>query len=116
MAKLNQPHPELLHALTTRAGPLSTCMTPQGLANMAWALATLQAEVDKELLQEIEAAAVGSLQRSTPQAITNTLWGLVTLDHAPSVRPSHPSCPAACCVYVFIHHMFCGLQGSCSQS
>lgn len=60
-------------------------MTPQGLANLAWALATMQAQVDAALLQEVEAAAVGSLQQSAPQSIANTLWGLVTLDYAPTV-------------------------------
>lgn len=85
MAKLDHCHPALLTALIARADSECSTMTPQGLSNMVWALATLQVQVDSALLMEVEAAAVGSLQQSSPQSIANTLWGLVTLDYEPMV-------------------------------
>lgn len=96
-------------------------MTPQGLANFVWALATMQERAPKGLLVDIEAAAVAQMQQSSPQSLANTLWALSSLDHEPVVGDG---CSGWCVVcggwwmvcsgwYVVVHGVLCIVQVSC---
>ncbi|KAG1675396.1 hypothetical protein FOA52_012315 [Chlamydomonas sp. UWO 241] len=58
--------------------------TPQGLANMTWALATL-GHVNAVFMGVLVQVARPQLRNFTPQNLTNTLWALATLGHVDAV-------------------------------
>ena len=52
--------------------------TPQGLASVAWAFATLAIE-ESELPRVVRPAAVCKIWELNPQGLSNTVWALATL-------------------------------------
>ena len=52
---------------------------PQGLANTAWAFATLGVQQQEELLRTVARRALVRLQEFNPQAVASTAWAFATL-------------------------------------
>jgi len=69
----------LLAAMQTRATAAAGVFTPQAVANLMWALATMGEKANRGLLQAMQTRATEMAGGFYPQSVANLLWALAVM-------------------------------------